>query len=349
MLSIFSDSPSWNLGMTIGIVLALACIFTFSILHMKRKGVALKRSVAILLYALMLIGFLVAVLALFMVWDAVTWAQIGTFLTDTLAFIMKSIASIIGSVVTVFVALIIIKVVKLSLDRFAARSGPLQKRRLTISKVSMSLTRYAVAVIAILAILAIWGINVLPALAGLGILGLVVGLGAQKLINDIISGLFIIFERHFDVGDIIEVDGFKGEVIDIGLKTTKIKNWKNEIKIMSNGDVTKLVNYSKDSSTAVVEFGIAYKEDAQKVIDLLNADLPSLKDKFPAILEGPSVVGITKLDSSSVNLMVTALCKNNQQYGVERGLRARIKELLEANGIEIPFPQVVVHMDQENR
>ncbi len=349
MLSVFSSSPSWNLGMTIGIVLALACIFIFSILHMKRKGITLKRGVAILLYAFMLMGFLVTVLALFMVWDAVTWAQIGTFLAETAAFIMKSIASIIGSIVTIFVALIILKVVKLSLDRFASRSGPLQKRRLTISKVSMSLTRYSVAVIAVLAILAIWGINVLPALAGLGIIGLVVGLGAQKLINDIISGLFIIFERHFDVGDIIEVDGFKGEVIDIGLKTTKIKNWKNEIKIMSNGDVTKLVNYSKDSSTAVVDFSIAYKEDVQKVIDLLNADLPSLKEKLPAILEGPSVVGITKLDTSSVNLMVTALCQNNQHYGVERALRARIKELLEANGIEIPFPQVVVHMEKENR
>lgn len=346
MLTMFFDSLSWNLGVTGSILLVLACIFMFSILYMRHKGPTLKRGVAIVLYAFMLIAFLIAVLALFMVWEAVTWAHIGTFLTKLLAFIMKSIASIIGSVVALFISLIILKVVKLSLDRFASRTGPLQKRRLTISKVSMSLTRYLVAVIAILVILAIWGINVLPALAGLGILGLVVGLGAQKLINDIISGLFIIFERHFDVGDIIEVDGFKGEVIDIGLKTTKIKNWKNEIKIMSNGDVTKLVNYSKDTSTAVVEFGIAYKEDAQKVMDLLNAELPTLKQKLPAILEGPAVVGITKLDASSVNLMVTALCKNNQHYKVERQLRARIKEILDANGIEIPFPQVVVHTEK---
>lgn len=346
MMTMIFDSLTLNLALTGAILLVVVGLFILSFVHMKRKGGTLKRSVAIILYAAMLLAFLIAVLALFMIWDAVTWSQIGLFLQEMWRFIMRSIASIIGSIVTVFIALIILKVVKLSLDRFANKAGPLQKRRLTISKVSMSLTRYSVAIVAILVVLAIWGINVLPALAGLGILGLVVGLGAQKLINDIISGLFIIFERHFDVGDIIEVDGFKGEVIDIGLKTTKIKNWKNEIKIMSNGDVNKLINYSKDLSTAVVEFGIAYKEDAQKVIDLLNAELPKMKASLPMIIDGPSVVGITKLDASSVNLMVTAQCVNNQHYEVERQLRSKIKEILEAHSIEIPFPQIVVHTDK---
>ncbi len=342
----FFDSVSLNLALTFSIVLFVIGFFAFSFIHMRRKGLNLKRGVAIALYGIMLLSFLLAVLGLFMIWDALTWPQIVTFLQETLAFIMRSIASIIGSIVTIFVALIILKVVKLSLDRFANKPGPLQRRRLTISKVSMSLTRYSIAVIGILVILAIWDINVLPALAGLGILGLVVGLGAQKLINDIISGLFIIFERHFDVGDMIEVDGFKGEVIDIGLKTTKIKNWKNEIKIMSNGDVTKLINYSKDYSTAVVDFAIAYKEDAQKVIDLLNAELPKMKVHLPMIVDGPTVVGITKLDTSSVNMMVIAKCQNNQHYDVERQLRSRIMEILKENGIEIPFPQIVVHTEK---
>ncbi len=348
MFPVLFSSVSLNVVLTITLVIVLIALFVFSFIHMRRKGLNLKRGVAIVLYGVMLLAFLLSVLGLFMIWDALTWAEILTFIEDTLAFIMRSIASIIGSVVTVFISLIILKVVKLSLDRFANKAGPLQRRRLTISKVSMSLTRYSVAIVAILVILAIWGINVLPALAGLGILGLVVGLGAQKLINDIISGLFIIFERHFDVGDIIEVDGFKGEVIDIGLKTTKIKNWKNEIKIMSNGDVTKLINYSKDLSTAVVDFSIAYKEDAQKVIDLLNAELPKMKEKLPMIVDGPTVVGITKLDTSSVNMMVIAKCLNNQHYDVERQLRSRIMEILKENGIEIPFPQLVVHTEKSN-
>ena len=96
----------------------------------------------------------------------------------------------------------------------------------TIDKVIISLTRYVVIIIAVVAILGLLGADVMPALAGLGIAGLVLGLGAQKLITDFISGLFIIIEHHFDVGDIVEFGGFKGEVIDLGLKTTKIRNWR---------------------------------------------------------------------------------------------------------------------------
>lgn len=97
----------------------------------------------------------------------------------------------------------------------------------------MSLIRYAAYIICVIVILGIWKVNVMPALAGLGIVGLVVGLGAQKLISDFVSGLFVVFEHHFDVGDTIIVGDFKGEVIDIGLKTTKIRDWRGRVKIIA--------------------------------------------------------------------------------------------------------------------
>ena len=174
-------------------------------------------------------------------------------------------------------------------------------------------------------------------------MGLVVGLGAQKFINDLISGFFIVFEHHFDVGDVIEVQGFKGTVSDIGLKTTKIKNWKGETKILSNGEITNLTNFSRDLSTAIVDFGIAYKEDIQKTIDLLNSELPKMKSLFKELVEGPTVLGVMDLSSSSIHLRVTAKTFNEQQYAVERELRKRIKEILHEHQIEIPFPQLVIH------
>jgi small conductance mechanosensitive channel len=192
-----------------------------------------------------------------------------------------------------------------------------------------------------------WNVNVVPALAGLGVAGIVIGLGAQKFINDLISGFFIIFEHHFDVGDIIEVEGFKGEVIDIGLKTTKVRNWRGEVKIFSNGSIDIVSNFSMNPSIGIIDFGISYQEDAQRTIDLLKSELPKIKEFLPDIIEDPLVLGVVELADSSVNIRVIVKTITEKHYGVERAIRQRIKELLDQNQIEIPFPQVVVHQAKE--
>jgi len=187
----------------------------------------------------------------------------------------------------------------------------------------------------------------MPALASLGILGIIVGMGTQSLIKDFISGFFIVFEHHFDVGDIVEINGWKGEVIDIGLKSTKVKSWKQDIKIFSNGSINDAINYSLSPSTAVIDFGIAYKEDIQKTIDILNQELPKYRETFPDIIEDPMVLGVTELANSSVNLRVIVRTITEKHYGIERSIRQGIKEILDKNNIEIPFPQVVIHKTEE--
>ena len=183
----------------------------------------------------------------------------------------------------------------------------------------------------------------MPALAGLGILGIIIGMGTQSLIKDFISGFFIVFEHHFDVGDIVEINGWKGEVIDVGLKSTKVRNWKQDIKIFSNGSIENTINYTLSPSTAIIDFGIAYKEDVQKTVDLLNLELPKYVEKFPDITEPPIVLGVTELANSSVNLRVIIRTATEKHYAIERAFRQIIKEILDANDIEIPFPQVTVH------
>jgi small conductance mechanosensitive channel len=260
-----------------------------------------------------------------------------------LGLVQDSIGAIVGTVITIFLVIIIMKLVVIFVKRASQKEGPMQKRVITILKVVKSITRYVIYIIALIVILALWGVNVLPALAGLGILGLVIGMGAQSLIKDFISGFFIIFEHHFDVGDIVEINGFKGEVIDIGLKTTKLRNWKQDINITSNGSIGTLINFSKSPSVAVVKFGIGYGEDAQKTINLLNKELPKFREQYPEIIEDPVVLGVTELADSSVNMTVIIRCKTEQHYGVERAVRKGIKEILDKNGIEIPFPQMVMH------
>ncbi|XMB72718.1 mechanosensitive ion channel family protein [Mycoplasmatota bacterium WC30] len=257
--------------------------------------------------------------------------------------ITEKIGALLGTVITIFISLLILKVVKMVIKRVSEKEGEMQKRIGTILKVVKSITTYIVEIVAVLVILSLWGVNVLPALAGLGIMGLVIGMGAQSLIKDFIAGFFIIFEHHFDVGDIVEINGFKGEVIDIGLKSTRLKNWKQDIKIFSNGNITATTNYSLTPSIAIIEFGIGYSEDIEKTIKLLNKELPKYRDIFPEIIEDPNILGVTSLADSSVNITVIIKTDTEKHYAIERTVRKGIKELLDKNNIEIPFPQMVVH------
>lgn len=284
-----------------------------------------------------------AIIGIFFIWGYDVSLTYDEFLVELTSFFERSIGGILGTLATLFVAMLIYKGVKIAMFRVGKKDSPNKRRKQTIAKVTVSIVKYFIAVLGILVILAIWGVNILPALAGLGMVGLVIGLGAQKFINDLISGFFIIFEHHFDVGDTIEVKGFKGVVTDIGLKTCKIRNWKGEVKILSNGDIIDITNFSRNLSIAVVEFGIAYKEDVQKAIDILTIELPKIRTQFEQIIEDPVILGVTEIANSSVNLRVIAKTMTEQHYAVERGMRKFIKEILDANEIEIPLPQVVVH------
>lgn len=340
---LFSSLPL-NIGITIAIVLTMIIFFIVEQRIIKKHEETIKKWMLALVFLTSLIIFLAGVVGIMLVWNFDIANFLTTFWNDVIIFFTTSVPALIGTTIVAFIWMLVLKISKVTLKRIGDKPGALQKRRKTITKVSYSIITYTVAIISVIIILAIWGVNVLPALAGLGIVGLVVGLGAQKFIQDLIAGFFIIFEHHFDVGDVIEVQGFKGTVSDIGLKTTKIRNWKGDIRIFNNGEVTTLINYSRNPSIGIVEFGIAYKEDIAKTIDVLNAAFPQFKSRYEdIILDMPAVAGVINLGSSSVDLRVTVKTLNEQHYSIERELRKFIKETLDTNGIEIPFPQVVIH------
>ncbi len=340
----FLSLPVWaNIAITIVVAALLFLFYFFQKKLTKTSEEEQPKFKLVCIYLLDLILFIGGVVGLLFLWEF-DFSLITTDLWgDVEAFFVQQLGAIVGSIAILFVGMLINKLSKLAFDRVGLKPGPMQKRKRTIAKVTRSIIKYLVAVVAILVILSLWGVNVVPALAGLGIMGLVIGLGAQKFINDLIAGIFIIFEQHFDVGDIIEVAGFKGEVTSIGLKTTKIRNWKGEVKILANGSITNISNFSRNPSVAVVDFGIAYHEDADKTIALLNAELPKIRPQFPDIIEDPVCLGVIDLAASSVNLRVIAKTLTEKHYAIERNLRRIIKNILNEHDIEIPFPQVVVH------
>lgn len=280
-------------------------------------------------------AFIIAILIV----SGVNFESIKDF---SVVLLEKNTGSLVGTIIVVIITSTLLNTLKMLLVKTNNRN----RRKQTLGKVISSIIKYVVYIIDAAIILALWGVNIGPVLAGLGIAGLVIGLGAQKLINDFISGVFIIFEHHFDIGDTVQIDGFTGTIIDIGLKTTKVKSWKGEVKIVSNGNIDTLINYSVNDMVAVVEFGIAYKENVDEVISLLNKELPIYFKDSTVIVEEPKIVGVVGLNESEVTLRATCITKTGEQHGMERELRKTIKEVLDKNGVEIPFPQVVVHQGE---
>ncbi|HOO43982.1 MAG TPA: mechanosensitive ion channel family protein [Bacillota bacterium] len=342
---LLSIELGWSIAISIGLI-AIFILFTLYINRLMKKQETPKKGIIWL--------YLLDVIMLFVFLGFIMWmfgydyqTELNTLWSNINSGFVQKIGAIIGTVITIFLAMFIIKVVNIFVKKASTREALNKKRILTILKVTKSIVKYTVDIIALLVVLALWGVNVMPALAGLGVLGIIIGMGTQSLIKDFISGFFIILEHHFDVGDIVEINGWKGEVVDIGLKSTKIKNWKQDIMIFANGSITDTINYSLSPSTAIIDFGIAYKEDIQKTIDLLKSELPKYRSVFPEIIEDPVVLGVTELANSSVNMRVIIRTETEKHYAIERAVRQGIKELLDKNNIEIPFPQVVVHQSEE--
>lgn len=345
-LTLLSNTILMNTGFSLGIIALLVFLLLIENRLIKKHEEHLTKLFIITLYIVSFLIMTGGLLLILWIWSFDYSALVEDFQNNTLTYIEASLGRLVGSILVLFIGMMITRIAKIALKKVGVRPSAAQKRKKTMAKVTLSIIRYTVGLVTILIILAIWGVNVVPALAGLGIMGLVIGLGAQKFINDLIAGFFIIFEQHFDVGDTVEVKGFKGQVSDIGLKTTRIRNWKGDVMILSNGEITNIINYSKNQSVAVVDFGIAYETDVQSVLDILNKELLILKQQFPQIIEDPTVIGVTGLDASQVTLRAIVKTRNEEHYAVERGMRKLIKEILNAHEIEIPFPQVVVSQKQ---
>jgi len=176
--------------------------------------------------------------------------------------------------------------------------------------------------------------------AGLGIIALVIGLGAQSLISDVLAGLFIVFENNFCIGDIVTVEDFRGEVCDIGIRTTRLKSHLGDLKIINNSQIRVLVNMSRHSSFAICEVTISYTEDLERVEKILSANLDKIGKKLPAITETPAYLGAAEFTSRGVLLKLKARCVESDRLQLVRDFNKEIKLLLDKNKIKIAVEQV---------
>ena len=222
-------------------------------------------------------------------------------------------------------------------------SRVVEARGVTMCRLASSIVKYASVIGILYWCLALLGVDTATLLASAGLLTFAVSLGAKDIVTDIISGLFIIFEGEFRVGDIIQVSGQRGTVMEIGVRTTKVNDGSGNILVLRNSNISNVVNMTKEHSFAAVEVGIEYGESLERVESILSKELPNIKRRLPAIIDGPFYKGVTMLADNSVNIKIVAECAEKDRSGLTNDLNREMKLLFDRYDISIPFPQVVVN------
>lgn len=218
-----------------------------------------------------------------------------------------------------------------------------QKRAKTITGLIINIVKYLIIIFVIIAILANFGVNVKSIIAGLGVTAAIIGLALQDIAKDLIAGVSIILEDQYEIGDTVEVNGFMGEVVGLGLRSTRIKNFKGQTLIIANHTITEIINYNLSNNLAIVDISVGYEEDLNKVEKVLNDMAKSLKGKIPKTKGDIKVLGIDDLEASGVIYRVTVETIPAEHFDVQRVLRREIKDALDKENIKIPYQQVEVH------
>ncbi|MCB0997490.1 MAG: mechanosensitive ion channel family protein [Acidimicrobiales bacterium] len=222
-------------------------------------------------------------------------------------------------------------------------------RARTVGDVLGSVATAAVWTVALLMVLGELDINIGPLLAGAGIAGIAFGFGAQTIVRDFLSGLFMLIEDQYGVGDFIDVGEVNGEVEEVSLRTTTLRDIKGTLWHVPNGEIRRVANMSQLWSRAVLDVSVAYEADAREAQDVIKRVADELwqdPEWSPFVLEEPQVLGVQDLGADGVDIRVLVKTEPAVQWKVERELRLRLKETLTDAGIDIPYPQRTVWLKQ---
>lgn len=225
-----------------------------------------------------------------------------------------------------------------------------QKRIKTLVGIIWGVGKIIIWTIFIVILLEKIGIDIKPILAGAGILGLAVGFGAQELVRDFISGFFILLENQIRTGDVAIINGTGGLVEKIELRTTTLRDFSGVVHIFQNGKISTISNMTKEWSAMVLDMGVAYKEDPDKVIQIMtDVGVEMEKDEVfgPKIIEPIEVVGVDSFGDSAVVIRARLKTKPIEQWNVGREYRKRLKKAFDKQGIEIPFPHTTIYWGEE--
>lgn len=234
-------------------------------------------------------------------------------------------------------------------DKKDQESGTASKRAATLTGILRTIALSGIWAIIIIESLQLVGLDIAPILAGAGILGLAVGFGAQNLVRDLISGFFIILEDQVRLGDVAVINGTGGAVETITFRTISLRDFSGVVHIFPNGGITTLSNMTKDWSAFVLDMGVAYREDTDRVVEVMRAvgeELREDQELGSLIIEPIEIVGIENFADSAVTIRARIKTKPAEQWKIGREYRRRLKKAFDAQQIEIPFPMRTLLMGE---
>lgn len=267
----------------------------------------------------------------------------GSIINSEASFKLEPLIALVIMAAILGVSYVVFKFV-LTVIKVKTRKGE------TVKQMLINALKYVVVIVAIVWGLSILGVNMVAIIAGVGIVGMVIGFGAQSLIEDIFTGVFLVFEGQFCVGDIVSIDNFRGKVVTIGIRTTTLEDAGGNLKIINNSDIRNVNNLSNETSIAICDISIAYSQSIEKAEEVIQKTSEEILEKYPHIFLGkPEYLGVQSLSSSSVDLRMMAKCEENEIFHARRLLNREFKLAFDKNGIEIPFPQLVVYDGDKNK
>ena len=258
------------------------------------------------------------------------------------------VKEVVGPILVVCISILINGMIKNVVHRFfhidkKKLKTKEEKRTITVVSLITNIIKYVIILIDVIIILGIYGIPTASIIASLGAVGVVLGLALQDTLKDFVSGFFIITDNLYRMGDWIEIGDFEGEVISIGLKTTQIRAYTGEVKIISNRTVTEVINYNLSNTLAIVDIPIPYEEDYEKAEQVLSELCVKLTDTLDKIRGTVTLLGINEYNEKGLVYRITVDTVPTEHYGVQREIRKQVKQVLDQNKIQMGYPQVVVH------
>ena len=215
------------------------------------------------------------------------------------------------------------------------------KRKRTIISLIKNIIKYIIAIIVLIMILNLYGINTTSIIASLGVASLVIGLAFQDIIKDFLAGIFMIFDNEYAVGDYVKINDFTGEVIALGLKTTKIKAYTGEVMTLSNSSFTEVINYSLNHSNLLLTIPISYDVKIEKIEKIFEEIKESIKENENVY--DMTLLGIDSFDDSFMKYAIMIECVEMTHYGVKRAALKLIKQKFDKENIKIPYNKLEIH------
>jgi moderate conductance mechanosensitive channel len=262
------------------------------------------------------------------------------------------IADVIASTFIIFVMYIVIKIGKHLIDKTVERQNGMrisldEKKAKTLGAILTSLLRYSVYFFGISAILTRFFGTISLTFASIG--GVAIGFGAQSLVKDVINGFFILFENQYIVGDYINIESKGGIVESLELRVTKLRDFNGDLHIIPNGLITQVTNHSRGDMRVMLDVDIAYEEDVESAIQVMQNVCEEFKEKNENMVEGPRVVGVAAVKEYAVTIKVIGKAKSMTQWECENQLRKEIKLALDKASISIPYPKRRIITDKEDK